>query len=174
MRGTGRGNFARRIPPFGTDHAPRDLTCTRAAATSRIMLLPPDDSEPRRPHAAIRAGWLALGGVFVLLGVIGAFLPLMPTTIFLILAAACFGRSSPRLEAWLLDHPRFGSTLRAWRSEGAIPRRAKAFACVGMTIGFVLFLITAHPHRLLAVAVALAFIAVAAWIVSRPVPGGHR
>ena len=51
--------------------------------------------------------YLACGLVFTALGIVGAFLPLMPTTIFLILAAGCFARSSPRLEAWLLDHAQF-------------------------------------------------------------------
>jgi uncharacterized membrane protein YbaN (DUF454 family) len=54
-----------------------------------------------------------LGLIFVGLGFVGAFAPLMPTTIFLILAAACFIRSSSRLEAWVLNHPRFGPTLPA-------------------------------------------------------------
>src|SRR5690606_12798071 len=82
------------------------------------------------------AGWLALGLMLVGLGFIGAFVPLMPTTIFLILAAACFTRSSPRLEAWLLNHLPFGPTRRAWRAGGAVPRRAKIAACLGMAVGF--------------------------------------
>ena len=67
-----------------------------------------------------RPAWLGLGLFFVLLGFIGALLPLMPTTIFLILAAGCFARSSPRLENWLLTHPHFGHHIVAWREKGAI------------------------------------------------------
>lgn len=130
--------------------------------------LPADPIKPGRLHAAARYGWLALGFFFVALGVIGAVLPLMPTTIFLILAAGCFARSSPRLEAWLLDHPRFGPTLRAWRSDRAIPRRAKAMACTGIAAGYAVFLVTAHPRLPLAVLVAAAMAACALFILSRP------
>ena len=84
--------------------------------------------DPRPGNRLIRASWLALGLFFVGLGIIGAILPLMPTTIFLILAAGCFARSSPRLEKWLLDHKVFGPTLRAWRADGAISRRASSAA----------------------------------------------
>ncbi len=87
----------------------------------------------------MRHVYLALGAAFVALGFIGAFLPVLPTTPFLILAAACFARSSERLEAWLLDHPRFGPLLRAWRDRGAIPRRAKAMAVAGSALGFAVF-----------------------------------
>lgn len=116
----------------------------------------------------IRLGWLALGCLFVGLGMIGAVLPLMPTTIFLILAAGCFARSSPRLEAWLLDHPRFGPTLRDWRERGAIGPRAKAMACGGMTLGYGLFLLGARPGLVLALLVAVVMGGCAAFVLSRP------
>lgn len=121
-------------------------------------------------HHARRALWLGLGFLFVGLGIIGAMLPVMPTTIFLILAAGCFARSSPRLEAWLLDHPRFGPTLRAWRAEGAIGRRGKAMACGGITLGYALFLWGARPGLWLALGVGAFMAACAAYVLSRPRP----
>lgn len=118
--------------------------------------------------------WLSLGLLLVLLGFIGALVPLMPTTIFLILAAACFARSSPRLETWLLTHRRFGSTLRAWREDGAIGPRAKMMACVGIAVGYVLFWSGAQPRLLIGLLVALPMAACAAFIVTRPSPAARR
>ena len=115
-----------------------------------------------------RAVFLLLGFGFTALGIAGAFLPLLPTTVFLILAAACFARSSPRLEAWILEHKRFGPLVRAWRANGAIPRKAKVLACLGMAVGFAIFFISAHPGLWLALAVAAALAACAAFVVSRP------
>lgn len=115
-----------------------------------------------------RAGFLLLGFVMLALGFIGALLPVMPTTIFLILAAWCFGRSSPRLEAWLLSHPAFGQLLLDWREHGAMSRKAKRAACIGIAIGYVLFLATASPSLWLACFVAGVMLASAIWIVKRP------
>ena len=72
---------------------------------------------------AARFGYLVLGCAFVGLGVIGAFLPVMPTTVFMIGALWAFSMSSKRLETWLLEHPRFGPRLVEWRAHRAIPRR---------------------------------------------------
>jgi uncharacterized membrane protein YbaN (DUF454 family) len=116
----------------------------------------------------MRIIYFSLGWVMVALGVIGLIMPLMPGVVFLIVAAWCFARSSPRLEAWLLDHPTFGKPLRDWRAAGAIPRSAKMMACVGMTIGFGVFWFSVHPSLPLAAGVAVMFLACAAYVVSRP------
>ena len=98
------------------------------------------------------------------------FVPLMPTTIFVILAAGCFARSNRRVEDWLLNHKRFGPTIRAWRAEGAISRRGKTLATGGMVLGYVLFLIGARPDLPLALFVLAVFVACAWYVLSRPEP----
>jgi hypothetical protein len=79
-----------------------------------------------------RALWVALGVVATALGIVGAFLPLLPTTPFLLLAAYAFSRSSPRLHAWLLTHPRLGPPINRWQAHGAISRRAKLLSTAVM------------------------------------------
>ena len=116
----------------------------------------------------MRVVYFCMGCVMVALGAIGAVTPLLPTTIFLIAAAWCFARSSPRLEAWLLNHPTFGKTLRDWRSHGAISRPAKMMACAGMTFGFFAFWFSAHPSLWLAAGVAVLLSICAGYVVSRP------
>ncbi|PRP68881.1 hypothetical protein BUE93_19225 [Chromobacterium amazonense] len=98
------------------------------------------------PHPAVRWFYLLSGVLMVGLGVIGALLPVMPTTIFLILALACFSKSSPRLEQRLLGHPRFGPGLRRWREQRIVPACAKCFAVLGMGAGFVALLLARPPH----------------------------
>jgi uncharacterized protein len=112
--------------------------------------------------------FFALGCTSVAVGFVGAFLPVLPTTPFLILAAACFARSSPRLERWLLDHPRFGPVLRSWREHGAIPRKAKLLACIGMSVGYAWFWWGSAPGLPLAIGVAVLMIGAAAFVLSRP------
>lgn len=117
-----------------------------------------------------RLAFACAGGVMLMLGIIGIVTPLLPTTIFLILAAWCFGKSSPRLEAWMLNHPRFGPSLRRWREEGAIPRRAKWMAVTGMSIGYALFWMQVRPGWMLASVVGVFWLGSAIYVVSRPEP----
>jgi uncharacterized protein len=84
-----------------------------------------------------RTLWQGAGFVSLLLGLIGLFLPLMPTVPFVLLAAACFSRGSRRWEQWLLAHPHFGPPIRDWRTDRAVPLRAKQVATVMMAISSV-------------------------------------
>ncbi|PWK74064.1 YbaN family protein [Aminobacter sp. AP02] len=129
----------------------------------------PRHSASKAAFNARRAGLIALGALMLALGIVGAFVPLMPTTIFLILAAWCFGRSSPRLEAWMLNHRRFGPALRAWRDEGAIPRKAKVMAWLGMGLGYGLFLL-GKPGTLPVIIATIFIGAGAVYVTTRPLP----
>lgn len=135
----------------------------------RALADPAVDSLLWRGRTA-RAGWLLLGLLFVGIGLVGIFVPLLPTMDFLLLALPCFARSSPRLEEWLLNHPRFGPGLRAWRATRAVPRRAKVAAGIGMAVGYALFWLHVRPGWCLALAVAGVMIASLLWIVRRPRP----
>lgn len=96
-------------------------------------------SEPSRQHGGFRRPlYLAAGWAFTLIGIAGLVLPLLPGTIFLIAAAWCFSRSSPRFEEWLIGHPRLGPQVVRWRRTGAIARRTKYVACGSMVLSFVL------------------------------------
>ena len=83
----------------------------------------------------MRALWLAAGALAFVLGIVGIFLPLLPTTPFILLAAFCFSRGCARCEAWLLAHARWGPMMRDWRERRAVPLRAKQLATVMMMIG---------------------------------------
>ncbi|PML80888.1 YbaN family protein [Enterovibrio norvegicus] len=81
---------------------------------------------------------VALGWLCVVLGVIGIFLPLLPTTPFILLASACFMRGSPTIANWLHQHPKFGPILYQWHHHRAIDRRVKRRANVCIVLSFTL------------------------------------
>lgn len=114
-----------------------------------------------------RAFFLTLGWLAVGLGFIGIVLPGLPTTPFLLVAAFAFGKGSPRLRLWLVEHPRLGPPIIDWEERGAISRRAKAMAVGAMTLVFFLSWAFGVPAAVLAIQ-ALAMGGVAIFIVTRP------
>ena len=82
-------------------------------------------SRPRRAAAPL---WFVGGLLSVAIGGIGVVVPGLPTTVFFIVAAACFSRSSPRFEQWVLDLPKIGRTVRDYRAGLGMPRRSKLIA----------------------------------------------
>lgn len=115
----------------------------------------------------MRLIWLMLGVMAAGIGIVGIFLPLLPTTPFMILAAWAFARSSERLHARLLAHPVFGPMIRDWRDTRSISRRAKGAAIIAMAAAFAfsLFLGIA-PWALAAQGVVL--VCTGTWIATRP------
>ena len=111
---------------------------------------------------------IAAGIIFVALGVVGIFLPVMPTTVFLLLAAACFVRSSDRLHRWLRNHRVLGPYLLAVEGRSGMPRRAKITTLVVLWISILcsaFIFVDRLWLRLLLLAIACG---VSIFIVSRP------
>ena len=112
--------------------------------------------------AWLGAGWLAVG-----LGTIGVIVPGLPTTVFFIVAAACFSRSSPRMERWVLDLPGVGRMVRDHRAGLGMPRRAKLAAVATMAAFAGAGLLLARPAPVVTAVVVLLVVVGAAWITWR-------
>jgi uncharacterized membrane protein YbaN (DUF454 family) len=121
-----------------------------------------------------RPFYLLLGWTCVVLGGIGVFLPVMPTTPFLIVAVWAFGKSSPALAARIRSHRIIGPYIRDWQDQGVIPLRAKVSAVVMMTAAALYLYFAGIVPVWLAVLTSITMLAVAAYIVSRPSSKAER
>jgi len=129
----------------------------RFAAEAEVL-----DSRPLR--------WLlgAVGGLSLGLGILGVILPVLPTTPFVILSAACFFRSSPRFYGAVLDNRVLGPLVYRWRRERTIPPRAKAVAVtlIAVTLGLsIAFVVKPLPLRLMLAGIG---VIVSVWLLSVP------
>lgn len=113
--------------------------------------------------------WRLLAAASVLLGVIGALLPVLPTVPFLLLAAWAASRGWPELEARLLAHPKYGPHILHWREQGAVPRRAKWAASVMMAFSATTLWLSPVPAWVRG-SVYLVLVVVATWLWRRPEP----
>ena len=109
--------------------------------------------------------WTA-GSVSLILGLIGVVLPGLPTTPFVLLAAACYAKASPRLHSWLLNHRLTGPMLRDWERDHSLTRRNKAIA-VGSMLLMVSVSIWSFRGRVVVQLLLLALGAIGAWVVLR-------
>ena len=141
-----------------------------------MRMRPRDDSGrdtvagPEAVHVAgplARRAWLALAGLCIGLAFAGVFLPLLPTTPFLLVAAWAAARSSPRLHDWLYQHPRFGPLLRDWREHRALRPRTKVIALVLVAASWLLMMATVDSPVARGVA-SVIMLAVAIFLASRP------
>ncbi len=131
------------------------------------------DPTPRsRPLTAplstlARAVYLGLALLFLVLGIVGAFLPVLPTTPFILLSAWAAARSSPRLLGWLENHTAFGPMIRDWRRGGVVSRKAKWMSSGFMAASAAWLLWSSHP-RWAAWAAMACMGGVAVWLWRRP------
>lgn len=116
----------------------------------------------------MRGLFLGLGLGFVALGVAGVFLPVLPTTPFMLLAAACFARSSDRFHHWLLNHRVFGATVREWEQHRSIPRRTKWVAVVTMAATLAVSVVFFVQHIALQIALLLFGVVLAIYLYRIP------
>lgn len=117
----------------------------------------------------VRVIWFLVGFTALSLGVVGAVLPFLPTTPFLLLAAFAFARSSKRWHAWLLQHRIFGPLIRDWQNHGAISVKTKIVSVITMAAVLVLSLILQASLRVIVIQ-AIVLSCAALFVVSRPSP----
>lgn len=121
-----------------------------------------------RPHPSrlVRGLLWIAGSVSLALGLIGVVLPGLPTTPFVLLAAACYAKASPRLHDWMLRHRITGPLLRDWEQHRSLTRRTKQIA-VGSMLLMVGVSVWSFDGRAIAQAVLLVLGAIGAWAVLR-------
>jgi uncharacterized protein len=125
------------------------------------------DTEERPLSRPVR--WLlkGLAAVSLVLAVVGAFLPVMPTVPFILLAAWAAARSSPKLSHWLENHPRMGPHIRDWRHGGVVRRPTKWIATVMMCGGALTMSYFVRPLWMPLTAIAI-MASVGVWLWFRP------
>jgi uncharacterized membrane protein YbaN (DUF454 family) len=126
----------------------------------------PDAGEHRSRW--MRAVYIAAGSLALALGVAGIFLPLLPTTPFVLLAAACYARGSARFHGWLLANRTFGPMIREWQQHRSIPYRTKltAVALMSLTLGISIVFFVEPPW--LKLALAAMGVGLAVWLYRMP------
>ncbi len=121
----------------------------------------------RRPRP-VRALFAVLGTTFLAIAAVGVVVPVLPSTPFVLLAAACYLRASTSLHQRLLRSRTFGPTIAAWQEHRAIPPRAKAIAIVTIIGTFAVSIFFVVEHLPLQLGLAVLGVILVAWLARRP------
>ena len=117
----------------------------------------------------MRTGYLLIGWCCVGLGTVGLFLPLLPTTVFLLIAVWAFARSDERYHRWLLEHRLFGPLIACWQRHRAIPRRGKVAAFAALAASYALIAWIFGPLSGAALIGGICIAGVAAYLAHVPI-----
>ncbi len=116
-----------------------------------------------RKYTYITLGWLSFAT-----GVIGMFLPLLPTVVFWIIAVWLWSKGSPELMEKVYQNPKYGAQIKAFMLHGVVSRKGKTAAVISMTMSYILFHLIAKPGFISGILVAVVLSVVALWLISRP------
>jgi hypothetical protein len=137
--------------------------------TEQVMT---DETTTKTPETRLEMGkrffFLVLGYLFTGLGFVGVVLPVLPATVFFLLALWAFSKSSPRLYAWVRNHEVIGPPIRRWQDYGVISTSAKYAAYGAIAVGYAMSSWALWPNRLIIGAVGIVLIGVVLFIGSRP------
>lgn len=134
-----------------------------------MMTLPTSGGDRRVKSSGLRIVLLVVGSTAVTLGVAGIFLPILPTTPFLLLAAACYLRSSHRFYTWLISHPVLSRYILDYLDGRGIPRRAKYYTLTVLWLTMSVSMVVV-PHWQVAVLLGLIGLSVSVYVLRLPIP----
>jgi uncharacterized membrane protein YbaN (DUF454 family) len=135
-------------------------------------------SSPRHGRAQVRSDWSqkalertwrSLGALCFAIGIVNAFIPLLPTTVFLLIGVWAYGKGDPAMRERLLNHPRYGRSLRLWVDKRQISRKGKVGAVMGITLSASFTAAMIGPKPIMWCIVA-GLVGLSAWLATRSEP----
>jgi len=121
----------------------------------------------QKTHVLLRYALLACGHVFLVIGVIGIFLPLLPTTPFLLLAAWCYSKGSEAFETWLVSHKYLGPPIVAWRTHRVVRPGAKVLAGVVITSSLIWVWLLDHVPLIGKIGMTVTVVPILLYVITR-------
>lgn len=140
---------------------------SRRPGAHAIATAPSPNPTSTQPACLI---WRMVGMLSVAIGIVNAFIPLLPTTVFLLIGVWAYGRGDPAMRQRLLNHPRYGTALTLWVDKRQISRRGKLASCCGIALSATFTLAMIGPHKPIGWAIAGGLLALCVYLLTRAEP----